>query len=308
MRLLRPVAWIALVLAGSIAAAGLVVSLDHAASGDARPELTARDSALLAPRLAAIDAPLGRLADAARALSGAGRDALVGLRALDLPAVAEALDAGDLALGRLTIAADEVRGEAPSLLDGLGDGARLPAADRARVVAIAAAGDGADALVGAWADVRRSTVAPIALVGALHTHDDAVTTAAGAGRDARYRDALASLDAAAGALTDAIAVRDAAAGSGRDLTMIDGWLARLADHDAALRVLYTRLIASGGVRTADVEVALAALSATQAALPETQAGLVSAVTDIGAGDITPALLTIEDVRGMIEAALPTTDE
>ena len=303
MRVVRASAWTLLLLVGAIAAAGLVISLDHPPSGDARSELTARDAAILAPRLAAMDAPLGRLAAAARALSTAGRDVLVRLRALDLPAVSAALDAGDAALGDLALASADVRAGTPGLLEGLGAGERLPAADRARVAAIAAVAEGGDRLAGAWADVGRASAAPAEVLAALRAHDGALARAAEHGRTERWAPALAALDEASAALAAAVGVRDELDRAGRDVATLDGLLARLSDHDVALRTLYAELETSGGVRTPAVDTALAAVTTTQAALPESQDALAIAVTDAGAADITPALLTIEEVRGTIEAAI-----
>jgi len=308
MRVVRWALWSVLVLVGAVAAAGLVVSLDHPVSGGARPELTARDAAILAPRLAAIDAPLERLAGAARSMSGAGREVLVQLRALDVAAVAAALTAGDLALGAMTEAAAEARAVGTGLLDGLGVGDGLPAADRERVAAIGSALDAVDGLADAWSDVARASVAPTALLTALRAHDAAVVRAAELGRGEQYPRALAALADAAAALAEATDVRDAADRAGRDMALLDGWLVRLTDYDAALVALYRELRASGSVRTPVVEAALAAVTAAQAALPETQDGLVIAITDIGAADVTPALLTIEDGRGAIEAALGSAQE
>ena len=263
MRVLRASFWLLLVLVGSLAAAGLVVSLDHPPSGDARPELTARDAAILAPRLAELEPSLVRLSAAAQALTAAGRQTLVATRALDPDAVAAALDAGDVALGELLPAADAVRRRTPDLLEGLGGGEWLPVEDRDRVVAIGTAAAGVDALSGAWAEVAAATVAPMRLLATLRAHDAAVVAAAEHGRGERYADALASLDDADAALLRAIAVRDDADRAGRDVATLDGLLLRLADYDAALRALYRELLASGGVRTPKVDAALAAVTATQ---------------------------------------------
>jgi len=305
MRVLRASFWVLLVLVGSMAAAGLVVSLDHPPSGDARPELTARDAAVLAPRLAALEPSLVRLSDAAQALTAAGREALVSLRALDPVAVAAALDAGKVALRELLPAAEAIRRRLPGLLQGLDGGDRLPLGDRDRVVAMATAAAGVDALSGAWADVAAATVAPMQLIATVRAHDAAVVAATEHGRGERYADALVSLDTAGASLVQAVAVRDDADRAGRDLSTLDGLLLRLSDHDAALRALYRELLASGGVRTSEVEAALAAVTATQRVVADARGALVIAVADVGAGDITPALLIMGRVRGTIDAALPT---
>jgi len=308
MRVVRASAWILLVLVGAISAAGLVVSLDHPPSGGARPELTARDAAILQPRLAALGVPLGRLAAGAQALSTAGRDVLVSLRALELPAATRALDAGDAALAELGFAAADVRAGASGLLAGIGEGEQLPEADRARVAAIATAGETGDGLARAWSEVGRAAAAPAALLTAVGAHEDALARAAGHGRAERWSAAMAALDEASTALATATHVRDEAGRAGRNVVALDGILTRLSAHDAALRALYAELEASDGVRTPTVDSALAAVTAAQAGLAEARDALGGAVADMGGADITPALLAIEEVRGAMEAALPIGSE
>lgn len=303
MRALRPLAWLLLLVVGSLAMAGLVVTLDHPPSGGDRPELTGRDAAVLAPRLAAIAPSLDAMGVAAGEVSAAGRDALAALRAGDAVALPAALDAGDTALDRLTAAAAVVRDAQPGLLAGLGDGSGLPAADRARVAAVAAATDGVEAIAGAWQDAGEAMLLPAALVSALDAHRDVVDRAAEAGRDARYGTAAGAIDDADAALEEVRSVRERIAAAGRPTGTLDGLLGRLADRDAALGTLYAALVASDGVRTADVEAALAAVDATTAALGSAEADLAAAVGEAGASVITDALLTIEDGRGAIEAAL-----
>ena len=238
MRLVRMAAWVALLVIGSIAAAGLVVSLDHPASGDDRPELTARDAAILAPRLTAITPGLDGMAAAATALSAAGRGALVALRAGDAVALPVALDDGDRALTFLGDAARDVRTLAPGLLDGLGEGSGLPAADRARVAAVDAAIAAVEPLGAAWDALGAATLVPAAVMGAVGRHDAAVVAATAAGREERYADAVDALASAGDALTHATAARDRAASAGHSTDALDGLLTRLAAREAALRDRY----------------------------------------------------------------------
>lgn len=303
MHVVRAAAWAVLLVLGSLAAAGLVVSLDHPASGDARPELAARQAAVLAPRLVAIEPQLLWLAAAEGRLAEAGREVLVRLRALDTDATSSALARGDESLTELLAAVSLSRSSADSLLHGLDEGSRLTTADRERIGAIEAALAAADGLPGAWAEVARLSVPPMGVLRALDTHDGAVVEAAAQGREERYADALVALDRAAAAFGEARRIRDAALSAGRDTATLDGWLARLADYDTALRRLYTLLEATDSVRTPEVDRALQDVEAAQGALPPTPDALVIAVTDLGAGDITPLLLTMEEVRGTLDLAL-----
>src|SRR5688572_1475703 len=135
---MRAIAWLGLIVVVAIAGAGLVLSLDHPRTDAARPELTARGHALIAPRLAAIQPTLLALSAAGALLGTSGRGVLSGLRQLDPAAVTAALDAGDTALPALTSEGARL----PSLREGLLDGpaaGRLPAADVDRIAAIDAA-------------------------------------------------------------------------------------------------------------------------------------------------------------------------
>lgn len=303
MRAVRSLAWVVLLVVGSLAIAGLVVSLDHPPSGDARPELTSQDAAILAPRLEALRPALETMAGESATLAAAGRDALAALRAGDPDGLPDALEAGDAALARLITAHAIVRDARPALVAGLGDGARLPATDRARVAAVGEAVDGVEAIEAAWQDAVTATLLPAALVEAVADHASAVERATAAGRAARYEEAVTTLAAAASALDALRKVRDRIEGAGFSTTTLDGLLARLVDRDAALDRLYAALVVSDGVRTPEVEVALAAVDATTAALVGSEGELASAVGEAGASGITAALLVIEDGRGAIEAAL-----
>lgn len=303
MRAVRSLAWIALLIIGALAIAGLVETLDHPPSGDARPELTARDAAILAPRLASLQPSLGAMADEAQALSAAGRAVLAALRAGDPSGAADALDAGDAALDRLLAAAALVRDARPGLLVDLGDGSGLPVIDRERLAAVAAAVDGVPAVAGAWRDVRSASRLPGALVAAVADHATAVERATDAGRDAAYGVAAAAVGDAATALDAVRAVRDRIAEAGLPTATLDELVARLADRDAALGTLYAALAASDGVRTAQVETALATADATATDLADAAGALATAVGEAGASGIVDALLLIDDGRGAIDAAL-----
>ena len=302
VRWVRGTVWVALLTVACIAAAGLVLALDHPPTDASRPELTARAASILAPRLAAIDAPLGRLGVAAGSLASAGRDTLVRLRALDASGASASISAGKTALVELTRAAEEARALAPGLLQGI-DGSRLPVVDQARLAAIDGALAGVDGIVAAWADIERVASAPTGLLNALDRHDDALARAVAGGRAERFPDALDALAGASEALAEATAIGDGASAAGREVAALDGWLLPLADYDGALGALYSRLDKAGSVLTPAVESALAAVHAAHAALPPTRDALVIAVMDLGGGDITLGLLAIDDAHGAIEAAL-----
>jgi hypothetical protein len=307
MRWVRAAAWVVIVVVGSIAAAGLVLVIDHPPTDSARPEITARDAAILAPRLVAMEVPLDRIALAAQVLAGAGREALVALRALEPAAVTTAIASGDRALEELGAALAAARALAPGLREGLAM-PHLPTVDRARLVAIDLALTAGGELTDTWGSVVGTTAAPMRFITLLERHDAAVARATDMGRREAYRDALDALEAASGTLAEVTAVRDAAAAAGSDVTPLDDWLAALREHDATLTSLYATLQAAGSVSTPAVERALDAERASRAALPAARGAKAAAVTALGAGEILPALLAMEDARGAIEAALRDEDE
>ncbi|MFN8621262.1 MAG: hypothetical protein U0869_11000 [Chloroflexota bacterium] len=302
MRVVRAAAWVVLLLVGAFAAAGLVLALDHPATDDGRPELTAADAAVLAPRLAALEPVLTDAATDAQDLAAAASDVLVGLRALDPDGVSDALLAGDVAAGGVGMAADRLRTEVPELLHGLGDGSRLPAADRQRAAAIAAVPSALDVAAGAWGSVGVAVEAPTRLLAALADHDAAIARAAALGRAGDYAGALAQLETATAALARAAAVRDAATAAGRDTAALAARIAATEPHDGALRSLYRVLRDSGGVRTDRVDAAIAAERAAAASTPD-PADLPGILDDLGGRDIPAALLPIEAARGAVAAAL-----
>ncbi len=302
MRWVRRLGWLVLLVLGSLGIAGLVVSLDHLESGDARPELMARGAAIVEPRLAAIASPLAGMAIASDEVGEAGRAVLLALRAGDRSVARAALDAGDMAMGRLSAETGPVREAAPRLLDGVGPATRLSAADRARADAVTDAVAGADAVMAAWQAVRPATLLPEAFIAALARHGTAVDGASTAGRDGRYADALSAASGAAAALDEVRAVAAEALASGRPVGALGDLVARLAERDDALVALYAELATSGGVRTVAVDVALTRVDAARAALDQLPADLAGVVEELGGAELTDALLAIDDGHGAIEAA------
>ncbi len=155
-RAVRGLGWLALAGVIAVSGAGLVVGLDHPATGAARPELTARGDAAFATALPPVRAALGRSASAADALAVAGREASAALRASDAATAEARLVEGDVALRDATVAAVDLAAARDALLAQVGD-ARLGAATRDRLVSLQAALDAVAQLPDAWASVRGST-------------------------------------------------------------------------------------------------------------------------------------------------------
>ncbi len=304
-RVTRVVHWVAgvvLLVIVAVAGAGLILALDHPPDESGRPELTARGHQIVAPRLAAMDADLVRLAAAGDAIAEAGRHTLTRLRALDPDGVDQATAAGDVtALDAATLHASLV-GARAALLDGTALD-RLPVSDRIRIGALDTALPGAGELAADWAAVRLSAGDPTDLVRSIQAHDTAVVRATDAGRAGRWQAALDGLVEAQRLLVPAHAVAATAARAGSDVATLQDLLDRMDTYDAALVDLYTLLQTSDGKVTNEVRDAYAEVEAAQESLPVTEDALVISVSDLAAAAITRALLDIESARGQLRAAL-----
>jgi hypothetical protein len=307
-RALGAAAWLVVLVVGCVAAGGLVVALDHPETDASRPELTAHGGRVIAPRLAAMEPALGRMALAIEALAGAARDAFIALRSEDAGLATTALRAGGTALTRLRAAAGEIALLQPGLLVGIAP-ARLPEAVRERVGAIDASLSSVGEAEAAWQDVRAAASPGLTLLRAFRAHDRYVAAAADLGRRERYREALGTLEEAAAALQPVLRVRDAARDGGAPTPSLDAILDATLELDRSLTLLYGRLVAAGGALTAEVQDALDAVRRAEAALAGTDGMLAEATDETGANGIIPALLRIDAVRGAMElAAAPAPSE
>ena len=81
------------------------------------------------------------------------------------------------------------------------------------------------------------------------------------------------------------------------------WLDRNAEYDAALRGLYQSLVDAKGRVTDDVRAAFAAEKEARARLPEDARGLVVIMAEVAQGGLNQAVISIEEARGSLSAAL-----
>ncbi len=295
-------AWLGMVLVVSVAGAGLILSLDHAPTEEGRPELTAKGHAIVAPRLALIDADVEQLAAAGDAIAAAGRDTLTSLRGLAVDATNAALAAGDSAITDLGAITDRLATGRATLLDGTALTA-LPASDRVRIGTIDSALAAASQLPGYWQQVVVAGSGPLDLLLSMQTHDATVLAATASGRDGKWADALATLDQAKRQLVPAHAIREVARRAGADVATLDDLLDRVDTYDAALVDLYSSLRDSGGETTATTRAALDRVNAAQQSLPTDQTAMVVVMSDLVGPTITPILLSIESTRGALASAI-----
>lgn len=303
-RVLAALGWVVAVLAISLGAAGLVTALDAPPGSVERPELTRRGDALVTPLLDAQEAELRRLADDVTALAAEARTALTSLNGTDLEAVEGAVAAGDalvMAIRDRSAAIARALDDVP--LIGTPDGAyQLAEAVRGRHARLAAAPSATARLGAAWVRLTTGSIAASRLSGLLAAHDEAVLAAAALGRDARYAEAVTTLDDAQAAIAAARVMRDRLAAT-VDVTTLDAWLDRNADYDTALRALYVALDDVGGRVTSAVREAIDAERAAKEGLPPDSRGLILIMAEIGRGGMNSAIVAIEEARGSLADAL-----
>jgi hypothetical protein len=302
MSLVRGVALLVVLSLFAIAGAGLIMLLDHPPSEQGRPELSARDHGLLAPRLAALDTGVDRLVDAGDDLATAGRDALTRLRALDPDGTDAALAAGIQVAANIGAIHDDLVQQRATLTEGI-DQSRLTASDRVRIGALDRALSGAADLPTAWTGVAAAVTDPEDLVRSIQAHDARVVDATDAGRAGDWATAITALADAQRLLVPARAVRETANKAGADVSTLDDLLARFDTYDDVLGRLYTKLQASGGVVSDDIRLVYGQVQDAQTALPENQDALRLVISDLAGPTVTSALLDIETARGMLEAAV-----
>lgn len=296
--------WLALVAAIALGAAGLVIGANHPPGTPARAELTwARDREVDAV-LDSAERQLVVLGDQVAAMGVQARGALAALNGSDGSTAVAAIAEGDRLL-------DEVLASTMALRRQLADVPYLARTDTALLLSDSAVARHAgliDALGSTsglqadWARLTGGAVAAIRLSTLLATHDRQVTEATQLGRTARYDDAIASLDEADSTILDARTLQATLANT-VDVTILGEWLDRNADYDVALRGLYAAYSKLGTKVTGELRDAIAAEAAARRNLPADTRGLVVIMAEIGRGGMTGAVISIEEARGRLIAAI-----
>src|SRR5437899_750723 len=126
--------------------------------------------------------------------------------------------------------------------------------------------------------------------------------AAAAGVAGKYASALDTLTKSDDEIAQARTLRDELP-PGVDVSTLNQWLDLNAAYDKSLRKLYQALTDSKGLVNPKVQAAFAAEKAARAALPADTKGLVVILAEIGRGGLNQAVITIEEARGDLEAAV-----
>ncbi|MFL5779184.1 MAG: hypothetical protein ACJ761_09600 [Chloroflexota bacterium] len=303
-RILLAVAWLAVVAAIALGAAGLVNGIDHQPSGAGRPELTWASDRVVGPALDAGAAELNGIAQQVDALGVEGRRALAAMNGRDVSTLERALDTGDGLVAELKRRSAAIRTTLGTIPGTSGPDAqvRLSPTLQARRARLLAAVDATGGLDTAWLRLRNGALAAGRLSKVLTDHDRITAEAASAGRAGEYRRARDRIDDAAVQLATARKMRDELANT-VDVSTLTSWIDRNAAYDTALGRLYDALIRSGGSPNAAVRSATDDVEAAQKRLPPDARALVIVMGEIGEAGLNGAVITIEEARGRIRAAL-----
>jgi hypothetical protein len=296
-------AWFAVVVLLAFGAAGIVAAMDHVPGTEARPELTWPADAEVTPALAVATAELEALGDAVADLATTARAALASVTSVDPDRLEAAIEQGDAQLAEIAGRA-EAFNAAVDAVPWMGAGSDLSVATglRTRHAYLEESTTLTDGLDAAWAALDNRAITGARVAALLLQHDEQTASAAVAGTEGRYTDALAILDTSDATIAETRALVDTLAGT-TDTTVLVEWLDRNAAYDAALRALYVAVIEAEGRATTAVTRAIDAELAARARLPGDTRALVVIMSDIAQGGLNQAVVTIERTRGELAGAL-----
>jgi hypothetical protein len=232
------------------------------------------------------------------------RAALAGLNGADGTRVQTAITEGDRVVADVTArtAALRRRLAAVPYVGTPEAGLAVSAATVARHAALIAALDSTSGLDVAWARLTVGSVAATRMSALLAKHDSLVLQAVDRGRLAKYAEAMKLLDEASAQIGAARDLRNQLVGT-VDVSVLDDWLTRNGDYDAALRNLYKAISKVGKVVTDATRAAVKAEAAARARLPRDSRGLVVIMAEIGRGRMNGAIIAIEEARAKLTDAL-----
>ena len=309
-RTLRRIAWVMVAAVIALGGAGLVAGASLPPTDAARPELTVRGDARMAPGLAALDTGLTAVDDGLGQLVGTGEQVLVDLTGMTSDTVAAAQISADLQEGDDQLLALEEQAQALQATyaqlpyDASSD--HISGRTKGRLAAIRQALDLLAPVTGDWQAVSTHATVTAKLLSLMAQHvtaagqavlDASVTDAAGHAKTPDLRGALAALDQAEAFLTQAGTIRDQLAPT-TDMSTYDQWVSlHRAFEDALRRYLQAHLT------TNDVRILTPLYNAQKAAaarLPSTTAALVAILGDLEATGLTDGVGAIQRVRTSLQ--------
>ncbi len=297
------VGWAVIAALIAIGTAGMIAATEHPAGTDARPELTWDGDQAATPALDVATTELAQLSNAVDGLASTARRSLTDIVGGDVQALSDTIDAG-------TAQVTEVKTQTTQLtaalerVPGVGDDAalRLSPGVIDRYAALASTQGLTDGLETDWLAFTGRAVGAARLTGLLTRHDQETAAAARAGAAGHYQRALTLLDAPDATLVEALRLRDDLASS-TDVSTLSDWLDRNGAYDAALRNLYQSLVDAKGRVTNRVRKAFAQEATARDQLPTDTRALVVIMGDLARGGLNQAVISIEQARGALAAAL-----
>ena len=302
--LLAAIGWLVAVVAVAFGAAGITVAMQPSPDRPARPELTSAADQVVRGHLDAAEASVDALSADIDALGTQARGALAAMIGRETDTMDAAIADGNGLIARVRSESAAIRAElaaAPDVATPLAELRVSPELrDRyATLQRVAAAADGLDR---PWARLETGGAAAGLLAAQLAEHDRLVGVAADQGRQAKYKEAIATIDSAAAILKAAHGSRDRLVNT-VDVSTLDQWLERNESYDQALRALY-KLTPNVGKRvTKPLKAAIAAEKAARARLPANSRGLVVIMSDIGQGWMNGGVIAVEEAKKTISDAL-----
>ena len=301
--LLLRLAWVAIAAFVALGSAGIVGAMAHEPGTPARPELTWAGDLAAEPALDAATVRLQALSDHLDSLGTTARQALVTVVAGDLASLQELIAAGTDQMAIVDASATGLE-TALARVPGVGPDGELvvSAALRHRYEALVGTRGLTDGLRADWTAFTGRASDAASLTGLLVGHDPQTAAAVKEGQAGHYKQALKLLDASDATIARSRAVA-ARLASTTDVSTLNDWLDRNAAYDAALRNLYQSLVDAKGRVTSAVRKAFEAEKAARANLPTDTRGLVVIMAEVAQGGLNQAVISIEEARGSLAAAL-----
>ena len=300
--LLSRLAWVAVAAVIAIGAAGVVGAMQRQPAST-EPELTFVGDEAAGPALDAATHELQALSDEVEVFGATARQTLATVVGGDLEGLEALIAAGTAQLA--IIDRQAVRLEAAvAAVPGLGAGSQLAISPdlRLRYEALMTATGLTAGFDAEWGAFTGRALAAASLRTLLARHDEETAAAAREGFAAHYKEALALLDRSDATVAEGRALAQRL-GEAADVSTLITWLDRNAEYDAALRGLYQSLVDAKGRVTDDVRAAFAAEKEARARLPEDARGLVVIMAEVAQGGLNQAVISIEEARGSLSAAL-----
>ncbi len=303
--------WLVLAALFALGAAGLVTGFGGAPATPKRAELTWAGDQAAEPGLQAAATDLRAVADDVASLSTSARTALAAVVAPDMTLLSSSVDAGSTQVDSIAAAAAKLQAEITALpgVERTADGLfgptgelRLGPQTRARIATLETAVSATLTLPADWTKFSGASLAAQRLTTLLVDHDAATAAAAALGVDQKYAAAVAALDKPDSLLAEAKTLRGRIANT-VDVSTLDEWIRRNGDYDAALRTLYSALVASGGKVDDTVRAAFAKEQAARDQLPPDTRGLVIILSEIARGGMNEVAIGIEQAKARLDDAV-----